>query len=140
MQAGENVLAAVVWNFGEFIPWAQMTHETAFILQGNTDAEAFVNTNQDWKVWQNTAYSPLSIDWRLIHSFIVVGPADRVEAVQYPWGWETPNFDDSAWPPARELSAGTPRAMRDGGSHWMLTPRTIPFMEETLRRLPRSKT
>ncbi|NUO79749.1 alpha-L-rhamnosidase [candidate division KSB1 bacterium] len=137
LQAGENVLAAVVWNFGEFIPWAQMTHETAFILQGNTEAEALVNTNKDWKVTQNTAYSPLPVDSRTLHTFIVVGPGDRVEAAQYPWGWETSRFDDSAWLGARELGAGTPREMRDGGSHWMLMPRNIPFMEETLQRIPK---
>ncbi len=137
LQAGENVLAAVVWNFGEFIPWAQMTHETAFILQGNTGAEAIVNTNKDWKVLQNAAYAPLPVDWRTMHTFIVVGPGDLVEAAQYPWGWETNNFDDGAWLTVRELSTGTPREMRDGGSHWMLTPRTIPFMEETLQRLPK---
>lgn len=136
LQAGENVLAAIVWNFAEFMPWAQMTHETAFIMQGNTEAEAIVNTNKEWRVVQNEAYSPLPVDGRTLHTFIVVGPGDRVEAARYPWGWETNSFDDYAWQAARELEHGTPREMRDGGSHWMLMPRTIPFMEESLLRIP----
>ncbi len=137
LQAGENALAAAAWNFGEFIPWAQMTHETAFILQGDSEAEALVNTNKDWKVTQNAAYSPLPVDSRTLRTFIVVGPGDRVVAEKYPWGWETSHFDDSTWLVVRELGAGTPREMRDGGSHWMLMPRAIPFMEETLQRIPK---
>jgi hypothetical protein len=39
LKAGKNVLAAVVWNGGEHVPFAQMTYRTAFILQGNTEAE-----------------------------------------------------------------------------------------------------
>src|SRR5215469_4581272 len=34
--AGKNVLAAVVWNFAESAPMAQMTNEAGFILQGDT--------------------------------------------------------------------------------------------------------
>ncbi len=137
LQAGENVLAAVVWNFGEYVPWAQMTHETAFILQSNDEAGAIVNTNKDWKVLQNAAYSPLPVDHRTLRTFIVVGPGDRLEAARYPWGWETNSFDDGAWLAGRELSSGTTREISDGGSHWMLTPRTIPFMEERVQRIPK---
>ena len=32
---GKNAIAAVVWNFGEFIPAAQMTLRTAFVLQAD---------------------------------------------------------------------------------------------------------
>ena len=48
LQLGKNILAAVVWNFGEHIPLAQMTHQTAFIVQGNSDREAIANTNPEW--------------------------------------------------------------------------------------------
>ena len=37
--AGRNVLAAVVWNFAELAPMAQMTNETGLIVQGDSDAE-----------------------------------------------------------------------------------------------------
>ncbi len=50
-------MAAVVWNFGEFKPWAQFSLKTAFILQGNIPMEEMINTNSSWKVIKNTAYS-----------------------------------------------------------------------------------
>ncbi|MDZ7262507.1 MAG: glycoside hydrolase family 78 protein [candidate division KSB1 bacterium] len=137
LRTGKNVLAAVVWNFGEWIPWAQMTQETGFILQGNGESEAVVNTDEQWKVLQNKAYQPIPLDWQKIRHFIVVGPGDQVEASLYPWGWEQTDYDDSLWPRAKVISSGTPRQMRDGSSHWMLVPRIIPFMEEKLQRIPR---
>jgi hypothetical protein len=114
-----------------------MTNATAFIVQGNSEPEAVANTNSEWKVLQNPAYSPVPVDRGKLRSFIVVGPGDRVEAAKYPWGWEKLDFDDSQWPAARVLDSGTPREMRDGGSHWMLMPRTIPLMEERLQRIPK---
>jgi hypothetical protein len=44
LKAGKNVLAAVVWNGGEYVPYAQMTYRTAFILQGNAETEQAANT------------------------------------------------------------------------------------------------
>ena len=36
LHAGTNVLAAVVWNFGEVAPVAQMSNRTGFLMQGDT--------------------------------------------------------------------------------------------------------
>ena len=35
LNTGRNVLAAVVWNFGEAAPEAQITLQTGFVLQGD---------------------------------------------------------------------------------------------------------
>ncbi len=40
LKAGTNVLAATVWNFGVYAPVAQISDRTAFLLEGDTDAEA----------------------------------------------------------------------------------------------------
>ena len=58
LKAGENTLAAIVWNAGPYTPGAQMTLKTGLIVQGNTALEALVNTGPDWKVYRNTAYEP----------------------------------------------------------------------------------
>ena len=34
LQAGKNVLAAVVWNYAEVAPMAQMMNETGFVAAG----------------------------------------------------------------------------------------------------------
>ena len=38
---GKNSIAAVVWNFGEFIPLAQMTLRTAFVLAADDSKNKF---------------------------------------------------------------------------------------------------
>jgi len=138
LHVGQNVLAAVVWNFGEWAPWAQMGRETAFILQGNTEVESLVNTGKDWRVTQDRAYSPTGRERTVKSSFMVVGPGERVDGLQYPWGWTETDYDDSGWTHSRELGPGTPRGIRDGGMPWMLVPRNIPPMEEVPERIPRA--
>ena len=90
LKPGKNLLAAVVWNFGEDKPWAQFSLKTALIVQGNSNQEQIVNTDSSWKVIKNKSYQPASADAKeALGQFIVVGPCDRVDAAQYPWNWET---------------------------------------------------
>ncbi|MBN2270978.1 MAG: alpha-L-rhamnosidase N-terminal domain-containing protein [Sedimentisphaerales bacterium] len=136
LKEGRNVLAAVVWNFGEHIPFAQVTNRTAFIVQGDSKAEAIVNTDNQWKVMQNLAYSPVPIERsRLNWAFIVVGPGDRVDASEYPWGWNSSEYDDGNWDKARTLGRGVPYGVRNFSVPWALEPRPIPPMEDRLQRI-----
>lgn len=59
LRPGKNVLAVLVWNFGNYTPGAQMTLKTGLIVQGNTSLEAQANTDKSWKVYHDPAYSPL---------------------------------------------------------------------------------
>lgn len=135
LQSGSNTLAAQVWNMGDGIPYAQITHQTGFIVQGDTDAEKLVNTNKSWKAVQNQAYSPIKNDIPKLRTYMVVGDGDRVDAAQYPWGWEQPGFNDANWPTARELGVtAKPRGLGTDGN-WNLVPRQIPMMAESVQRL-----
>ena len=98
LQKGKNCIAAQVWYMGEHAPYAQMTVESGFIVQGQSEAEKIVNTNNTWKAYINKAYEPVVNDIRKFHTYIVVGAGDKVNAALYPWGWDQTNFDDSAWP------------------------------------------
>lgn len=93
LKTGKNVLAAIVWNFGEFSPLAQMSNKTALIVQGNSEAEEIVNTGNSWKVYKNEAYTPIQ------PSGVSVGPGDEVYGSRYPYGWELIDFNDSKWGP-----------------------------------------
>ncbi|MDZ7346643.1 MAG: alpha-L-rhamnosidase N-terminal domain-containing protein, partial [candidate division KSB1 bacterium] len=134
LSQGKNVLAAVVWNFGEHRPWGQLSWRTAFILQGDSEIEAVVNSDRTWKVLQNSAYSPIPVNPQTMGTFTVVGPGEEIDGRLYPWGWAEIDYDDSKWPAAKELEHGKPRGYRDAGTLWLLTPRQIPPMEETLQR------
>lgn len=130
---GENVLAAVVWNFARYRPVAQVSYETAFLVQGNTEKESVVNTDEQWRVVRNDAYEPIPVDRRALGNYyVVVGPGEQVNAKEYPWGWMQVGFDDDSWLSALTLRRAVPK----WGHHhdiymaWQLVPRQIPPMEE----------
>jgi hypothetical protein len=133
LQAGENTIAAVVWNFGEHMPVAQHSNYTAFILQGNTEAEHVVNSGSEgWRVTRNEAYQPLTqADFRVL-GYYAVGATDHVDGNRYPWGWQQPDFDDSDWLGPKSVKKGAPYGFPygygDGG--YNLVARNIPMMEE----------
>jgi len=135
LTAGRNTLAAVAWYGADSAPFAQMSYQFGFLLQGDTEAEKVANTDGSWKVYRNEAYSPVRNDIPKLRTYIVVGDGDRVDAARYPWGWEQPGYNDQNWAAARIINwAAKPRAMGSDGN-WQLVPRPIPFMEETPQRL-----
>ena len=129
LKSGKNLLAAVVWNFGEDKPGAQFSLKTAFIVQGNSPSEEIINTDETWKVIKDRAYMPASADAKeTLGQFIVVGPCDRLDAAQYPWNWETEGYNDQDWSKPKMLDVGHPRGLGTD-INWVLTPRRIPQME-----------
>jgi alpha-L-rhamnosidase len=134
LQKGDNIIAATVWNFGEFRPYSQISYQTAFIIQGNTEREIKVNTDKTWKVIQDSAYSPFPIDRNKIHTYIVTAEGERVDGNKYKWNFDQLNFDDSKWQNASQLGYAAKSRTYGTDGNWMLVPRTIPLPEESLQR------
>ena len=130
LQAGRNVLAAVVWNDGEARAVAQISNRTAFILQAAESGQAVVNTGRSWKGARDAAYSPLLLPADQKTGYFALGPNERVDGRAYPWGWELANYKDAGWQAAEELNYGAPRDMRDAPNRWMLVPSEIPLEEQ----------
>jgi len=132
LHTGDNVVAAVVWNYSEYAPEAQVTNRTGFILQGDGAVEQVVNTDASWKCLHNPAYTPIPFTHAQMRGYFVAGPGEVVDGSRYPWGWERLEFDDSGWSAAvtDERSHGSPRMIRDAGNRWMLVPSRIPPLEE----------
>ena len=138
LKAGRNVLAAVVWNFGIWSPMVQTSERTAFIVQGDAQAEAAVNTGprNGWVSLHDTAYEAIPIPREAVPYFYVVGPGERIDGAKYPWGWEQPEYDDSSWSPVVSWGPGQANELFQWNEdRWLLTPRPIPPMEETPERL-----
>jgi len=161
LHAGRNVIAALVWNWGAARPVAQHSHRTGFLLQGNSRAEAaLVNSGYGWRLLVDSAYAPIVLTSAAMGNYYAAPPGDSIDGARYPWGWEKPDYDDSAWhvvaPPARTSDAAPLAAFDNaagGGvvglakrwamqpgdygevTGWQLEPRSIPAMEETLQRL-----
>jgi hypothetical protein len=116
-------------------PQAQITYQTAFLLQGDTQAERIADTGPNWKCFRNPAYTPIPVTYKMAPGYYAAGPGERIDGAQYPWGWELPGFDDSRWTPARAITPGSPRDSSDSPNRWMLVARPIPMMEETPQRI-----
>ncbi len=128
LNKGNNILAVEVWNFGQYVPGAQITLKTALIVQGNTHYEEIANTNNTWKVIPNSSYSP-SVEYMQD-----VGCSDIVDASLYPWGWQKLNYKDELWQNAINIGKGQPYGTGTE-YNWTLLPRDIPILEESLLRL-----
>ncbi|HEX4164291.1 MAG TPA: alpha-L-rhamnosidase N-terminal domain-containing protein, partial [Bryobacteraceae bacterium] len=127
---GKNVLAAVVWNDGERRAIAQITNRTGFLLEADDQKNATIDSSKDWKCLIDKAYTaqPLPADQRT--GYYALGPNEKVDGRLYPWGWESPAYDDNGWQTAEQLSHGAPRDLQDGPNRWMLVPSEIPLEEQ----------
>ncbi|MCK5781955.1 MAG: alpha-L-rhamnosidase N-terminal domain-containing protein [Flavobacteriales bacterium] len=136
LKVGENVIAAEVVNFGEYKNVSQVSVQTAFILQGDRNSKLDINTGSaDWKVVKNKAITAINITSEMMEAYYAAGPCDRIDAKEYPWGWNELNFNSENW--LKPKSAITEFAAGRGfiyGGAWHLVPRTIPMMEERVER------
>lgn len=125
---GDNVLAAQVWNMGENRPQAQLTIQTAFVLQGDGPDEEVVNTDTSWRVIRNKAYFPLPFPRGGRAKSYTGGDCDSVVFSGYPFGWEAVRYDDRDWLPVKIETDPRERLYYYARN---LKPRPIPLMEET---------
>jgi alpha-L-rhamnosidase len=135
LRAGDNAMAAVVWNEGDLKPIAQISNRTGFLLR--SEEHEFVNTDAKWRCKESEAYRALPLTQDQNTGYWAVGPTEEMDAAKHPWGWNRAEFDDSTWKPAAMGRNGSPRDTVDGPNHWMLVPRRIPPTEETPQRLKR---
>ena len=137
LKPGKNLIAAMVWNMGTLAPVAQISQQTGFLLQGNTDVEKLVNTNASWKVIRNESYHPCSSDnSSRLKTYMVIGPGDSVLADKYPWGWEQLAYNDQQWQSAIVVTG--PSSFQYGTDNlWTLQPSIIPAMYEQRKNITR---
>jgi alpha-L-rhamnosidase len=136
--AGNNILAAQVWNEAGYKPEAQISWRTGFILQGDTAVEAAVNTNSTWKCIKDPGYQPLTTSE--IPGYYIAGPGESLDMRKSIKGWSKSAFDDSSWKSAglAYWNGGAPKGLPDA-SGWMLVPSTLPQMELAVQRLQKTR-
>ena len=137
LHAGKNIIAAQVWNEGEWRAEGQISFRSGFILQADSGSGAMVNTNGEWKCIRDGAFLPLPFK---INTYYVAGPGEQVDLNVQKDGWAKPGFDDSSWKNAMVIMEGMPENIRGGYGTipgWLLKPSSIPAMEFTQQRLAR---
>jgi alpha-L-rhamnosidase len=123
LSTGKNTVATLVWNEAEYRPEYQLSLRTSFIIQGNTTSEEILNTDNTWKCVEDEAFKPV---WGYFASV----NGQSVDMNKTISNWNSPAFDDSAWPVAANLFGGQPKGLSDGFGY-MLVPSTLPPMEMT---------
>lgn len=107
LQVGKNVIAAIVWNYGDLRPEAQISYRTAFIMQGSSEKEKIINTDKNWKCRRDSSYAPK--EPILIYSYYVAGPGETINYNLAAKLWKTIDFDDSNWLQSEQITAGLPK-------------------------------
>jgi len=131
---GENIIAAEVFNLGEYRPAAQFSNITAFIFQSEVNGDILNTGTGNWKVSRNEAFSAIPVTADMVKGkYYVAGPCDTIDASQYPWGWQSLQFNDADWLKVKNVQLGCGRGYMHG-SPWWLVPRNIPMMEEKPER------
>jgi hypothetical protein len=137
LKSGSNNVCALVWNFADHSPLAQISGQTGFIIQGDTDAEQIINSNASWVVFIDPAYKPIPVN---LNKYYVSGAGEEFTCAKHPWNWMDSGFDLSGWKNAREVETGKPTGCLGewgGPSIHLLSPRPIPFMEEKTQHFAR---
>jgi len=135
LNKGQNIVAAQVWNEGEFRAVNQFSYRTAFILQGVTSEAQVLNTNNTWKCIQDSSYTPVPVE---INTYYIAGPGERVNLSKQIKGWKTLSIQDTNWKNANPIFGGTPKKIMGeygGLTGWLLIPSILPQMELTPQRL-----
>ena len=124
LEPGENVILALVWNYGRYGPMAQMTARLGFVLDGEG-----LSTPDGWTVAKLEKHEFAMLHTGLEQVYIDVGPGEVVDmgSGRGPW-WAAPLDEGLAWCQPNVICAAEERGASIGGTPWMLTPRQIPAM------------
>ena len=130
LQEGRNVVAASVWNPALQMPARQITVEPGFILAGpEVGGKPFI-TDASWLVQHSAAHTSLSHTSEVVGGGYIAGATEAFDARVHAWGWNTVEFDASAWRPARVIGKGTHGRLDTWqGTPWSLISRPIPALE-----------
>ncbi|MGA8530525.1 MAG: alpha-L-rhamnosidase C-terminal domain-containing protein [Acidobacteriaceae bacterium] len=129
LHPGVNVVAAVVWNFGEEAPVAQMSNRTGFLMQGDSPEEAAVNTGTAWRVRQEPGRGALVHTG--LHGYYAAGPAETIDGRVVDWKWDQPG-DDAGWATPALIGHAATREAQDADNNWELVEDRLPPMEHRL--------
>ena len=140
LKAGENVIAATVWNWGVYAAVAQFTDRTAFLLEREATGHDGISTGGEkdgWMVEVEPGQKPLGRETVSIQDYMAAGPGEQLDAAKYDWGWQNAKDAGGAWvaaaSPMRDSIYGgvneAHSADTTGDNAWGLVPDELPHME-----------
>jgi len=131
LQAGTNIIAATVWNFGEHAAAAQISDRLGFVLQGTSPTEAKIDTNETWEAEKEDGIAAIPTPWNFLpNSYYAAEPIEKFDASVIDWLWDavTPG-PRSHWTKARSEGRATLRGSELILNNWQLIADPLPTME-----------
>jgi alpha-L-rhamnosidase len=129
LKSGDNVFAAVVWNFGAHSALAQISDRTAFLLASESESENALNTGTGWDVAVEKAIHALPKPEELGGYYYAAEPCLRIDGAKYAWGWNsgetTPGL---TWKKAVAIGSGARRGASLQENNWQLMADPLPQM------------
>ena len=135
LHPGKNVIAAVVWNFAELSPVAQMSNRTGFLLQGDGPAESILNTGAAWRVRREPGRAALGSTGA--HGYYAAGPAEKIDGRIFDASWDQEHTHATDWESPQLLGHAASREARDASNRWEMVADLLPPMEHRLTNVGR---
>ncbi len=133
LKAGNNIVAAEVWNEGDLKAVSQFSLRNGFIVQGTDTPTKVLNTNDTWKCISDKSYTPIK---QTVKGYYAAGAGDQVDMNLKVRGWEKQAFDDSSWAKAKPLFEVSARGIGFRTSNaWTTVPSILPQRELKYQRL-----
>lgn len=126
LHAGNNVLAATVWNFGTHAAIAQFSDRIGFLVHGHGDAERTADTNTTWEVEQEKGIRAFKEN---VPGYYAAEPGERLDGAVFDWDWQDPAKSKTRWVQPVSLGRGALREQTDAPNNWQLEPDPLPPME-----------
>jgi len=112
LKAGENIVAAKVWNEGDLKAVSQFSYRTGFLLQGTDEETKALNTDTTWKCIQDLSFTPLR---QRVRGYYAAGAGEKIDMHYQVKGWEKLSFDDAAWEQTKPVFERNARGFRARG-------------------------
>jgi hypothetical protein len=137
LKPGENLITAIVWNWGIYAPVAQMSDRTAFLLESEATGTTSISTPDGWMVEVERGRSPLARSTVTYQAYMAAGPGEEVDAAKYDWSANSPVGTAGLWVPAASPMRDSiypdvnkaHSADTTGDNFWGLVPDLLPPME-----------
>lgn len=142
LRAGENWIAAVVWNAGVWAPVAQISDRTAFLLESEAKGESGISTPDGWTVMGDAGHIVVPREGsKVTLDYYAAGQSETLVGDATDWTWNDEKPASTGWAPVapalpESLSSGNSRAHSaevTADNNWGLVPDLLPHMtyEET---------
>ncbi len=129
LHAGENEIAAIVWNFGTAAALAQMSSQTAFLLSAEDAANSSINTGDGWQASQEPGRTLGEIH---VRGFYAAGTPEVMDGRKMNWDWDKAGANDlGRWAQAKSLGNAATRGAHDSPTSWILEKNELPPMQYT---------